>query len=116
MVFREMLGSDDARAYLRAQNVPPPVIERVLACDPTRNGAAEAARSATAPLPDLHNAFYCHSGRRRDTVKAAVVQAALTIDRELGRERAENLLRREGLADEVIVRLFAADGVRRRAR
>ncbi|GGY38190.1 hypothetical protein [Pseudoduganella albidiflava] len=50
MVFREMLGPDDARAYLSAENIPEPVIERVLAGETIRldqDTAAPLAAEAT---------------------------------------------------------------------
>jgi hypothetical protein len=115
LIFKEMLGTNDARAYLNAENVPEPVIERVLAGSIRQDNGSEGGAPA-GPLPDLHNTFntfYCHSGRRRDTVRAAVVQAAITVARELGRERAERLLRREGVPDKVIARVLSDDGVRR---
>jgi len=117
MIFRQMLGPDDARAYLHAENVPEPVIERVVAGETIRLDQ-EVAQPApvAAPLPDLNNIFYGGSGRRRNTVKSAIVEAALTVSRELGRERAEQLLRREALPDDVIARVLAEDGGSRRAR
>ena len=117
MIFRQMLGPDDARAYLHAENVPEPVIERVVAGETIRLDQ-EVAQPApvAAPLPDLNNIFYGSSGRRRNTVKSAIVEAALTVSRELGRERAEQLLRREALPDDVIARVLAEDGGSRRAR
>ncbi|WBS05619.1 hypothetical protein OU994_15660 [Pseudoduganella sp. SL102] len=125
MVFREMLGPDDARAYLSAENIPEPVIERVLAGEtirldqgsaaPQGTEASEAAEVLPQP-PDLNNIFYGSSGRRRNTVKAAIVEAAITIADQLGRDRAEQLLRREQLPDEVIARVLAPEDAARRAR
>jgi hypothetical protein len=117
MIFRQMLGPDDARAYLHAENVPEPVIERVVAGETIRlDQEVSPPAPVTAPLPDLNNIFYGSSGRRRNTVKSAIVEAALTISRELGRERAEQLLRREALPDDVIARVLAEDATCRRAR
>ncbi|MBB3219611.1 hypothetical protein [Pseudoduganella umbonata] len=117
MIFREMLGPDDARAYLHAENVPEPVIERVVSGETTRlDQEPDPPATAPPPLPDLNNIFYGSSGRRRNTVKAAIVEAALTVSKELGRDRAEQLLRREALPDDVIARVLAEDGAGRRAR
>lgn len=113
VIYKQMLGSDDARAYLNAENIPEPVIERVLS-GTTRSAGQECP--AVPPLVaafDPQKVFYCGSGRRRDMVKAAIVEAALAVRAQLGRERAENLLRREGLPDDVIDRVLAANGVRR---
>ena len=119
MIFRQMLGPEDARAYLHGENVPEPVIERVVAGETIRldQELPELAPApAPPPLPDLNNIFYGSSGRRRNTVKSAIVEAALTVSRELGRERAEQLLRREALPDDVIARVLAEDATCRRAR
>lgn len=118
MVFRQMLGNDDAQAYLRAENIPEPVIERVLAGQTLRTDdpGADAARPVIPPQADLQTMFYGHSGRRRNMVMAAIVQAAIQVAEQLGRERAERLLRREKVPDEIIVRVLAGDGANRRAR
>lgn len=123
MIFRQMLGAHDAREYLAGENVPEPVIERVLAGQATRLSGPDASppragpphaepvpAGPAAPLPDLQNIFYGHSGRRRNMVQAALVQAAITVGAQLGRERAERLLRREQVADEVIARVLADPG------
>lgn len=117
MIFRDMLGPDDARAYLHAENVPEQVIERVVAGETIRLDQ-EPAPPVKMPLPppDLNNIFYGSSGRRRNTVKAAIVEAAVTVSRQLGRDRAEQLLRREALPDDVIARVLAEDGASRRGR
>jgi hypothetical protein len=118
MVFRQMLGKQDAQLYLRGENVPEAVIERVLAGETIRTGQPDADSAPEAPPPqvDLQNILYGHSGRRRNMVKAAIVQASILISEQLGRERAERLLRREGVPDEIIARVLAGDGANRRAR
>lgn len=118
--FRKMLGGDDAQAYLRAENVPETVINRVVDGHATRldqPGAGRAPSILPPPLPvDLRNIFYGHSGRRHNVVKAAVVQAAIAVSKQLGRERATRLLQREDVPDDIIARVLADDGANRRVR
>jgi hypothetical protein len=116
LIFSNMLGVEDARAYLNSEGVSIAVIERVTSGRRTRRGHGELSLAPAAPDSHLHSHFYSHSGRRRDTVKAAVVQAAIAVSAPLGRERAERLLRRELLPEEVIARVLAEDGASRRGR
>ncbi|HEX8606223.1 MAG TPA: hypothetical protein VF774_26515, partial [Pseudoduganella sp.] len=119
MVFRQMLGNADAQAYLRGENVPEEVIQRVLAGETIRVDQLETEAAVLEPPAnqvDLQNVFYGHSGRRRNMVMAAIVQAALLVSDQLGRDRAERLLRREAVPDEIIARVLAGDGANRRAR
>ncbi|WP_165497669.1 hypothetical protein [Pseudoduganella albidiflava] len=44
------------------------------------------------------------------------MEAAITIANQLGRDRAEQLLRREQLPDDVIARVLAPEDAARRAR
>lgn len=120
LIFMEMLGLDDACAYWRAAGIPGTVIDRLVNGHPGRlaapAGAPKQAPSDVA-VDQRVNLFYCSSGRRQDLIGAAVVQAALAIRQELGRDRAERMLRREGFDDDVVDRVLAReDSGRRRPR
>ncbi|MBB3224892.1 hypothetical protein [Pseudoduganella umbonata] len=117
LIFMEMLGVDDARAYWRAADIPEIVIERLVNGQP--GGIPPLPRpapSVAADMPvDPHvSLFYCNAGRRQDLTGAAVVQAAIALSQELGREMAERMLRREGLGDEVIERVLSEERSGRR--
>lgn len=119
LVFRQMLGLDDARRYLLEEQVPPTVVERVLEAGEIRSGEEGAVVGGRTPAQwhaGLAQAFYCNAGRRTDVVRAAIVEAALVVAEQLGRERAERLLQRENMAPDVIARVLAGDGSQRRAR
>ncbi|GGY43046.1 hypothetical protein [Pseudoduganella albidiflava] len=113
----EMLGVDDARAYWRAANIPESVIERLVDGHPGRVPPLPQPEPSVAtemPVDSDISLFYCHAGRRQDLIGAAVVQAAIALSQELGRERAERMLRREGLGDDVIQRVLSREGNGRR--
>lgn len=117
MIFMEMLGVDDARAYWRAANIPDIVIERLVNGHPGRvrpSPRPEASSAAELPVDTGISLFYCSAGRRQDLIGAAVVQAAIALSQELGRERAERMLRREGLGADVIDRVLSREGGGRR--
>lgn len=118
LIFMEMLGLDDALAYWRASEVPESIIDRLVNGNPAGKApASQACAPASRDLPtDARiSLFYSNTGRRRDVVGAAVVQAALAIFQELGRDRAVQMLRREGLSEAVIDRVFAPHGEGRRS-
>ncbi len=54
--------------------------------------------------------------RTKNLVQDAVVEAALKIDKKLGREMALTLLREEGVPDEVAARIFGQEPALRRSR
>lgn len=118
VVFQRM-GADDARAYMLAEKLPGSVIERILTGGTLRDGTQAArpehANGADAP-PAPVQPFYVSTGRRRDVVRAAIVEAALTVRERLDRDRAERLLRREALDDDVIGRVLDDEPAARRAR
>lgn len=116
LIFRRMLGEADARHYLNSENVPPEVIERVLADQPVRNGGPSPTSAGMAPAAPPSSMFYCSSGRRKDVIRAAIVQAALAVRDQYGDTRAEQLLRREKLPDDVIARVLGDELAARRAR
>jgi len=126
LVRQQIRGTADARRYLQAESIAEAVIERVLAGHSARsvrtgaavNAALEAAVGAkagttaeAAPAEPARPSLYCATGRRRDVLRAAMVQAAIALlDRDA--DRARRLLQREGLPDDVIVRVLG-DGPRR---
>jgi len=115
LVFLHMLGASDARTYMLNEEVPAEVVKRLLA-----GGVARRTDSVLVDLPQpvapavAGPGFYCHGGRRQDVVRSAVVQAALVVREQLGVERARNLLRREGLPDEVAQRVLYGEPRQRR--
>ncbi|MBB3221290.1 hypothetical protein [Pseudoduganella umbonata] len=118
LIFMEMLGIDDALAYWRTSEVPEAIIDRLI--NGNRNGKAPVQQRSAPCSEELHTdaritLFYSNTGRRRDVIGAAVVQAALAVFQELGRERAEQMLRREGLGEAVISRVLAPHGEGRRS-
>jgi hypothetical protein len=118
LIFMEMLGIDDALAYWRTADVPEAIIDRLINGNPACNAPIQqsaAPSSQELPTDARITLFYSNTGRRRDVIGAAVVQAALAIFQELGRERAEQMLRREGLGEAVIRRVLAPHGEGRRS-
>ncbi|MDN4055067.1 hypothetical protein QPK32_18505 [Massilia sp. YIM B02763] len=101
LVYKEMLGVDEAMAYLERENIPKGMAERYLhaASKPVPGGDADAA-----PPPQA-------SCRRRNHVHDAIVEAALKIERKMGTASALALLRNEQVPENVILRL-AAEGPR----
>jgi hypothetical protein len=107
LVCQKVSGTDSARDYLRAVGMPEPMIDRVL----SEQDARAEFTPAPAPADETQRPpnFYCTPGRRRDVLAAAVVQAAISVRDTLGVDRAERLLRREGLPLPVIARVIGAD-------
>lgn len=100
LVYKQMLSDDDARAYLEKEHVPAHLIARILSAGVTRHieEAIERHRQKTR----------C---RRRAYVPAAIIEAALRIERKLGRDMALKLLGNEGIAEQTVARVLA-DGPR----
>lgn len=120
LVFHMMLGWQDAHDYLQSEKVPLEIIERVLfdgerRTSPATNLSYDPAPSSSFPSR-ADQVFYVSSGRRKDVVRMAVVQAALTLRAQLGDLRIEQLLRREKLSDEVIARVLQGEARTMRAR
>jgi len=104
LVYKEMLGLDEAMAYLEREEVPQDVAARVLLTDQRR-------REQEAPPPPA--AFRC---RRKNHVHDAIVEAALKIEKRFGAEYALALLRQEQVPDAVAVRVIAPGPRQLRAR
>lgn len=106
LVYRDMLGIDEAQAYLAREDISDSIAQRFLS-----NGRRS---SDTATTPALHG-FSSTSFtvcRRRNQLHDAIVEAALKIEKKLGRDWALALLRDEGVSDEVSARILA-EGPRR---
>lgn len=121
LVMRKLSGEDVARQYLRGAYVDAAVIERVLSGGAARAGMTPGSwpppgSGITGPDPEPRCGHYAATGRRRDVASAAIVQAAITVRDQLDAARAENLLRREALPEEVIARVLAGTEPRRQFR
>lgn len=111
LVYKEMLGLDEAVGYLQRESIPQDIAQRVLLTERRRLKVA-AATTAPGPAP--------YAGcRRKNHVHHAIVEAALKIERKLGADWALNLLRDEQVPEDVVARLTAEGPrqlrVRRRA-
>jgi hypothetical protein len=100
LVYKDMLGLEEARAYLEREHVPEDVAERILNTERRRQTQQERARFA-APPPSSANC------RRRNRVHDAIVEAALKIERTLGSAWAFALLIEEEVPEEVALRVLA---------
>lgn len=101
LVYKDMLGLDEAMAYLEREGVPQDVVNRVL---------LTAHHRLQEPPPP---AFRC---RRRNHVHDAIVEAALKIEKRFGAEHALALLRQEQVPDAVAARVIAPGPRQLRAR
>ena len=75
--------------------------------------SADHSADNPADYPAHQHPHYAGTGRRKDVASAAIVQAAIAVRDQLDAMRAENLLRREALPEEVIARVLAGTGPRR---
>lgn len=101
LVYKEMLGIEDAVGYLEQESIPKDIAERVLFSDQHRQPCIPA--QAAPPRPP--------SCRRKNHVHDAIVEAALKIERKLGSAWALDLLRKEDVP-EAVARRILADGPR----
>jgi len=99
LVYKEMLGIDEAKAYLLQANVPGHIAERVLCTEQKRNGFDPTSESH-APIPPPAGC------RRRNHLHDAIVEAALKIQGKLGDHWARTLLKNEHVPDEVTERIL----------
>jgi len=100
LVYKEMLGLDEARAYLQRENIPREVADRVLFTEHRRGACSPKAPHAGQALPPSQ----C---RRKNRVHDAIVEAALKVERRCGREWALALLREERVPEAVCERILA---------
>jgi len=101
LVYRSMLGMDEALAYLQRENVPESIALRVLGDGHARS---RVETPASSPVASGTRFEFC---RRRNQLHDAIVEAALKIERKLGREWALALLRNEQVPDSVAIRILA---------
>jgi hypothetical protein len=99
LTYKEMLGLDEALAYLSREKIAPDIAQRVLLTEEKRS----PGRSRVAPPPP-QPVIRC---RRKNRIQDAVVEAALKIERKLGPAWATALLREEKLPEAVVARVVA---------
>jgi hypothetical protein len=102
LVYKDMLGLDEAMNYLVREGVPGEVAMRVLLTDHRR-------QRGPVQLPQFH----C---RRRNRVHDAIVEAALKIERRFGTDYALALMQQESVPDAVAERVTAPGPRQIRAR
>jgi hypothetical protein len=102
LVYKDMLGLDEAMQYLAREGVPGHIAERVLLTDQRRK-----ADPVQLPL------FRC---RRKNRVHDAIVEAALKIERRFGTEYALALMQQESVPEAVAARVTAPGPRQIRAR
>jgi hypothetical protein len=99
LVYKEMLGIDEAMAYLRRENVCESIAERILLTGRRRHVLDTTSHPAPSPTQ-----VGC---RRRNHVQAAMIEASLAIEGKLGADWARTLLNNENIPNEVAERIFA---------
>lgn len=102
LIYKEMLGVDEARAYLAQDDICETLIERVLGNGPRRSSPEPLAQPG--PAVSATPFTVC---RRRNHLHDAIVEAAVKIDRKLGRTWALTLLKNEGVPDAVAERVLS---------
>ena len=102
LVYKDMLGLDEAMNYLAREGVPDYIAERVLLTDQRRH-----------PDPVHPPLFRC---RRKNHVHDAIVEAALKIERRFGTDYALALMRQENVSEAVAARVTAPGPRQIRAR
>ncbi|CAH0172600.1 hypothetical protein SRABI118_01033 [Massilia sp. Bi118] len=93
---------DEAVRYLAQEGVPKETIARVLLSSNKR-----APPMATAPGRSIQAPFA--GCRRKNHIHDAIVEAALKIEKKLGRDLALALLKDEQVPDEVAARVIAPE-------
>jgi len=109
LVYQQMLGIDEAARYLEQEGVAPEIANRVLLTGRKRPPRMASTADQPAQLPYV-------GCRRRNRVQDAIVEAALKIEKKLGREMALALLRDEQVPDEVAARIMAEEPRQLRSR
>lgn len=97
LVYKDMLGLDEAMGYLQRESIPRDIAQRVLLTE-RRRLQTVARQPAAVPYAGC---------RRKNHVHDAIVEAALKIERKLGADWALNLLRDEQVSEDVVTRLSA---------
>jgi hypothetical protein len=97
LVYKDMLGLDDAKDYLERESIPRDITERVLLTEKKRR-PAPVPGALPVPLPTC---------RRKNLVHDAIVEAALKIEQKLGASTALALLEAEDVPHEVAERILS---------
>jgi hypothetical protein len=102
LVYQEMLGRDEAVRYLAQEGLPKETIARVLLSGNRRASPMinPAGRSIQTPFAGC---------RRKNYVHDAIVEAALKIEKQLGRDMALALLKDEQVPEAVTTRVIAPE-------
>lgn len=108
LVYKEMLGIEEARAYLLRENIPENIAERVL-CTEQKRTVFDTKLQYSEALPVV-------GCRRRNHLHDAIVEAAVKIEGKLGEVWARTLLRNENVSDEVAERVLGQGPRRLRAK
>jgi hypothetical protein len=107
LVYKHMLGPDEAVAYLDREGVPREIAQRVLFTERKRPLPGTVGALAQTPYVGC---------RRKNRVHDAIVEAALKIEKKLGRDMALALLRDEQVPESVAARVLAQEPGQLRAR
>lgn len=102
LIYKEMLGVDEARAYLAQDNLCANTIERILGNGPRRQSPEPVTESC--PPPASTPFTVC---RRKNHLHDAIVTAAVKVEGKLGKQWALALLKNESVPDEVVERVLA---------
>jgi len=102
LVYKEMLGLDEARAYLKRENIPREIAERVLLTEQKRGAGSDKVSSPPAATLFL-------GCRRKNHIHHAIVEAALKLEKRRGTEWALHLLRSEKVPESVVARITAPE-------
>ena len=100
LVYQQMLGLDEAARYLEQEGIPQEIADRVLLTGRKRPPRMADAPDQPAKLPYV-------GCRRKNRVQDAIVEAALKIEKKLGRDMALTLLRNEEVPEAVAARVIA---------
>jgi len=108
LVYKDMLGLNEARDYLNRESVPAEIVERVLLTERRR-------RPPQAPHGNGGQAALVCC-RRTNHVHDAIVEAALKLESKLGAKWALALLKDENVSETVASRIMAEGPRQIRAR
>jgi hypothetical protein len=102
LIYKEMLGVDEARAYLAQDDLCANMIERILGNGPRRRSPEKVAESGLTPAATSFTVC-----RRKNHLHDAIVTAAVKIEGKLGKQWALALLKNEGVPEDVVERVLA---------
>jgi hypothetical protein len=108
LVYREMLGLEEAVEYLEREGVAREIVDRVLFTD--------QKRPPVKPVHDTAVEAPFAGCRRKNRVHDAIVEAALKIEKNQGMHMALHLLKEEQVPETVWPRILAREPGQLRAR